>query len=126
MRWGLSPNISRVAFAYLFALQTLLGAWAGTTVTASLASFDPALTLCRTLADGTPQPFDDGAAPRPHCVLMCISSTCNSGSAPAIISAVLEVLPPLAAARPIEAVREFFLLVTAPVRLSARGPPLVV
>jgi hypothetical protein len=116
-------KLARIALAYALALQTLLGAFAGLAVAANSGSIDPALTLCRTVADGEAQQPGDGNAPVTHCALMCLSGACAAGDPPAAASATMEFPPLRAAFASVPATDNHCSSPGLRSGLNARGPP---
>lgn len=86
---SLKTTMIRLALAYALALQALLGTWAGASAAAD-QGFDPARSLCRTLAAGDTQHDDSSAIPGPHCALMCLSAACGAAGPPATFSVGIE------------------------------------
>jgi len=114
----LLSSFSKAVLAYLVALQALLGVWAAPFAT---ASFDPSLTLCRTLADGEKKSGDTGTPS--HCVAMCVSGVCSS-DAPTLASATMEFSPADATSIVRMAAEDGPSSRTLPgSSLGARGPP---
>lgn len=126
MRRGtpLRAKLSRISLAYVLALQALLGVWAGHAgAAASPTSLDPALALCRTLANGTAPQSGDETAPAAHCAVMCLSGVCGAGDPPATLAIAVDFPPPRIATVSMSSTRHP-LAVLAPGRgLNARGPP---
>lgn len=126
MRRGtpLKSRLARAALAYLLALQAVLGAWAGQA--AASTSIDPALTLCRTTPSGGAQQSGDDAAPRAHCVAMCLSGACGAGDPPASVSTETKFASFRTAAISIRFGRDRLPATEFHVALNARGPPSIV
>ena len=99
MRRGtsLTSRLARIALAYALALQALLGAFAGVAVAAGSGGFDPALSLCRTIANDERQPSTDHDGPVTHCAAMCLTGVCAAGDPPLAASAAIEFPPFLVA-----------------------------
>lgn len=122
---SLKTRIGRLALAYALALQALLGAWASTAVAAG-HRFNPAPSLCRTLAAGETPTGDAGGAERIHCVLMCLSGACG-GVGPPAASGVAFVFAPLRSVDLLPAiVLDGRRLLAQGGWLTARGPPSIV
>jgi hypothetical protein len=123
MRRGitLKSRLTRIALAYALALQALLGAWAG--LAHAGASFDPSLSLCRTIGTGEAERSGDPATPGSHCAAMCLSGACAAGDPPVVVSVVAEFSAPR-----LPFIGDTYLVdvVSGAVQsrgLTARGPP---
>jgi hypothetical protein len=112
-------KLTRIVIAYAIALQALLGVFAGPAV----GSFDPALSLCRTVADGEAQPSDDHSGPATHCAAMCLSGACTGGAPPLAASISVEFPQRRAVSVSVLTVDDRFALASPGSGLNARGPP---
>lgn len=123
MRRGTSVGfkLARVALAYVLALQALLGAFAGSAAAADTRSFDPSLSLCRTIAGGEPQ--QSGDHPASHCAVMCVSGACAAGDPPAAAGAAIEFPQLRATSISVLAADDHRGSSALRPGLSARGPP---
>src|SRR5215213_2920239 len=93
-RRSLTSTLARVALAYVLALQTLLGVWAGHAAASTPNAGDPSLTLCGTAAGGETQNSDRDAILPSHCAVMCLSGACADGNPLALTGTAVEFLPP--------------------------------
>jgi hypothetical protein len=115
----------RLLLAYLLALQALLGAWSSV---AQASSFDPALSLCRSMAQGSgaqDQSEPAGGTPErsSHCQLMCLSGGCGSPQPPVAIVSVFACPALHARGVPFDMVAQVRIPVATGVAWNARGPP---
>jgi hypothetical protein len=122
-RRSLTSTLARVALAYVLALQTLLGVWAGHAAASTPNAANPSLTLCRTVAGGETQNSDRDAILPSHCAVMCLSGACADGSPPALIGAAAAFLPLHTRAISLPAAAAAVGGTLLHVGVSARGPP---
>lgn len=113
-------TLTRIALAYVIALQALLGSWAGSAVAAYSLSFDPSLVLCRATGGDAQSPVH-GDGMNQHCAMMCLSGGCAAGGPPAAVSASVTFPLPLVVAVP--SAGDQLLPVRLTGGLHARGPP---
>jgi hypothetical protein len=119
-------RLARAALAYLLALQAVLGVWAAHPAAATSLSIDLSVTLCRTTASGDAQQSGDDAAPRAHCVAMCLSGACGAGDPPGAVATHVEFTAVRATAISILFGRDRLHATKRHVALNARGPPPIV
>jgi hypothetical protein len=122
-RSRLTSRLGNVALAYVLALQTLLGAWAGHAGVSTPGAIDPSLTLCRTASAGETQKSDGEKGSPAHCVVMCLSGGCGAGDPPATVAVAAELLPLRTGAISIRAVADSVAAAAQHIALNARGPP---
>lgn len=113
----------RLVLAYVLALQTLLGVWAGAAQASGSPSFGSALSLCRTMALGEAEPADGQPGLPGHCAVMCLSGACGSAEPPATVILAADFPPSPLKLAPTFALSWPHLSSIADSGLYARGPP---